>query len=240
MRRRALTAGTSQKRMNLENYLTIEALANGMTVKLNTADCEYCIDGSGTWIPLAGGSASPSLLKAQKISFRGNIKPSSSNGSGTFSISQKCKVSGNALSLLYGDDAIIQTTAPSYAFKGLFKDVTNLTDAKDLILSATQLKANCYEEMFYGTNIVNAPVLPALRLSNNAEYRRMFYKCSAIRYIKAMFTTNISDYYTSTAGWLHYAANRTDCVFVKNKKATWTLRGINGIPSNWTIETADS
>lgn len=225
--------------MELGNYLTIEALANDMYVKLNTADCEYCIDGSGTWIPLAGGTASPSLQKSQKISFRGYIKPNSSTGSGTFSISQKCKVSGNALSLLYGDDAQSQTTLPSYAFKGLFKNVSNLTDAKDLILSAVQLSSYCYEEMFYGTKIVNAPVLPAITISPAAVYRRMFYNCSAIRYIKAMFTTNISDYSSQTKEWLLYAANSTDCVFVKNKKATWTLQGTNGIPPNWVVQTAD-
>lgn len=232
-------ANTHQKRMQLDNYLTFEALENGMAVTLKTADCEYCIDGSGNWIPLAGGTASPSLLTSQKISFRGNIKPNSSTGSGTFSISHKCKVSGNALSLLYGDDAISQTSAPAYAFKGLFKNATKLTDAKDLILSAVVLKSSCYEEMFYGTNIVNAPVLPASSLTSSAEYRRMFYSCSKIRYIKAMFTTNISDYTTNTKDWLAYAANTADCVFVKNKKATWTLRGNNGIPSNWVVQTAD-
>jgi hypothetical protein len=38
--------------VDYNNYMTIEALENGLSVMNNYSDLEYCIDGSGTWISL--------------------------------------------------------------------------------------------------------------------------------------------------------------------------------------------
>ena len=62
-------------------------------------------------------------------------------------------------------------------------------------------------------------------------YKSMFYGCSSLNYIKALFTTTPSTTYT--VNWVTgVAATGT---FVKNRKATWTTTGDNGIPLGWTV-----
>ena len=64
----------------------------------------------------------------------------------------------------------------------------------------------------------------------------MFYGCTKLNYIKAMFTTRPSTSYTSN--WVSgVAATGT---FVKNSAATWNVTGVNGIPSGWTVTTASA
>jgi hypothetical protein len=89
--------------------------------------------------------------------------------------------------------------------------------------------------MFIGcTSLVTAPNLPATTLVNNC-YSNMFGGCSSLNYIKAMFTTTPSSSYTIK--WVNgVAASGT---FVKNSAATWTTTGVNGVPSGWTVETAN-
>lgn len=62
----------------------------------------------------------------------------------------------------------------------------------------------------------------------------MFYKCSNLNYIKAMFTTTPSDSYTYN--WVQGVASTG--TFVKNAAAAWSVTGDNGIPTGWTIQTA--
>ena len=64
----------------------------------------------------------------------------------------------------------------------------------------------------------------------------MFANCTNLNYIKALFTTTPGTSYTSN--WVSGVASTG--TFVKNSAATWTTRGVNGIPNNWTIETATS
>jgi hypothetical protein len=89
--------------------------------------------------------------------------------------------------------------------------------------------------MFSGcTSLTTAPVLPAKTLTSNC-YFRMFYGCTNLNYIKAMFTTTPS---SSSREWVtNVAASGT---FVKNSAANWNVTGTNGIPSGWTVETASS
>ena len=90
--------------------------------------------------------------------------------------------------------------------------------------------------MFSGcTSLTTAPVLPATTLKSYC-YSYMFRGCSKLNYIKAMFTTAPSTYYTSN--WVNGVASTG--TYVKNSAATYTTRGISAIPSNWTIETASS
>jgi hypothetical protein len=65
----------------------------------------------------------------------------------------------------------------------------------------------------------------------------MFYNCSSLNYVKAMFTST-----PMNGGNTHYwlggvAATGT---FVKNAAATWTTTGESAVPVGWTIETASS
>lgn len=106
-------------------------------------------------------------------------------------------------------------------------------------LPATTLKSQCYGSSTHGgmfaycISLVNAPELPATFLQNQC-YHQMFFGCSNLKYIKAMFTTTPSTSYTNS--WLSgVAATGT---FVKNAEATWDVTGVNGIPEGWTVETA--
>ena len=44
-----------------KEYFTIEALEDGLTVKLSANACEYCIDGDGNWLSLAAGATTQSV-----------------------------------------------------------------------------------------------------------------------------------------------------------------------------------
>jgi hypothetical protein len=91
--------------------------------------------------------------------------------------------------------------------------------------------------MFYGcTSLVNAPALPATSLYEVC-YNNMFYGCSKLNYIKAMFTTTPAATYLSN--WVSgVSASGT---FVKNSAATWeNTFGVDAIPEGWTVELADA
>ena len=90
--------------------------------------------------------------------------------------------------------------------------------------------------MFQGcSGLTTAPVLPATTLVANCYYQ-MFYGCSSLNYIKAMFTTSPGG---QTANWLNgVAATGT---FVKNSAATWTNPcGASTYPCGWTVRTESS
>ena len=127
------------------------------------------------------------------------------------------------------------TTLANYCYYNMFKGCTSLTSAPQL--PATTLAESCYSYMFTNcTSLTSAPELPATTLVTNCYYS-MFYGCTSLNYIKAMFTTTPSSTYTSN--WVQgVAASGT---FVKNSAATWNpeeVRGVNGIPNGWTVQTA--
>ena len=115
-------------------------------------------------------------------------------------------------------------------YSNMFNSCTSLTEAPDL--PATDLDYSCYERMFSGcTNLAKAPDLPATYLDYSC-YERMFSGCTNLNYIKAFFTDEPS--IKTTEGWLSNVASTG--TFVKSKYATWDVRGDDGIPEGWTIE----
>lgn len=90
-------------------------------------------------------------------------------------------VYGNIMSLLYGDNFVGQTdNAKQGMFLDLFKG-TNVVSAAGLVLPATELHNECYENMFVNcTSLVSAPsVLPATSLTYSC-YAGMFYGCTSL------------------------------------------------------------
>ena len=126
------------------------------------------------------------------------------------------------------------TTLGIRCYESMFKGCTSLTTAP--VLPATTLEIECYVSMFSGcTSLTTAPELLATTLTNRC-YEAMFKGCTKLNYIKAMFITTPSASYASN--WVNgVAATGT---FVKNSAATWNVRGVNGIPSGWTITTASA
>ena len=130
--------------------------------------------------------------------------------------------------------ALQATTLQTGCYSNMFNGCTVLMEAPSL--PATTMVNGCYQTMFKGCKaITTAPVLPATTLVSNC-YKELFYGCSNLNYIKAMFTTEPSTSYTQN--WVYSV--KSSGTFIKNSAATWDVRGNNGVPNNWTIETASS
>ena len=130
--------------------------------------------------------------------------------------------------------ALSATALAQSCYSSMFDGCTSLTTAPQL--PATTLAQSCCSSMFRNcTSLTTAPALSARTLVKNCYYY-MFYGCKNLNYIKAMFTTKPSTIYTSN--WVSgVAASGT---FVKNSAATWNVTGVNGVPSDWTIQKASS
>lgn len=153
------------------------------------------------------------------------------------------------------------TTLADSCYNSMFMKCTSLVTAPELPASA--LVRYCYRYMFSGctklvngptklgetlaeyccqamfadcSKLVNAPELPATSASKTSCYSGMFQNCTSLNYIKAMFTSTPKVNYTSD--WVKgVAASGT---FVKNSAATWDVTGNYGVPTGWTVETADA
>ena len=124
------------------------------------------------------------------------------------------------------------TTLADYCYTCMFEYCTNLTITPSL--PATTLTKGCYNNMFgHCTNLTTAPELPATTLADYC-YENMFNGCKSLNYIKAMFLTTPSLFYTNN--WTNDVSSTG--TFVKNKSASWNVTGVNGIPNNWTVETS--
>lgn len=258
MRRRFTVNKGFTKTFDFNNYLTIEALEDNFTVIFSN-DIEYGIDGEG-WIKLKSGYTTQPINAGQTLSFRGELTPTLSIGIGTFTISKKCNLKGNCMSMLFGDNAsdnyslsgkdyvfcflfytcrnivtvsenfLPATTLANRCYYSMFEGCTSLTTAP--ALPATTLAAYCYGYMFEGcTSLTTAPELPATKLVNGC-YNMMFCNCSKLNYIKALFTTTPAS--TNTKNWV-YGVSPTG-TFIKNPEATWDVVGVDGVPEGWTVK----
>ena len=182
--------------INVDNYLTMTDLSGGLSVQLSINDCEYCIDGDGVWVALAAGTGTPSLSKGQTISFRGTLTPNSSTGIGTFTVSGSCGLSGNCMSMLFGDEAANNKSlsGKSYAFYKLFQSCTGIKSVSSDFLPATTLATYCYRNMFYGcTGLTSAPSLPSTSLSSYC-YHPMFRGCTSLTSAPSLPATTMQTY----------------------------------------------
>ena len=126
------------------------------------------------------------------------------------------------------------TTLATACYYQMFYDCTSLTTAPEL--PATTLATACYNNMFYGCRLLTtAPYLPATTLADYC-YGSMFGGCSSLNYIKAMFTTTPSSTYADS--WV--AGVAATGTFVKNSAAEWDVTGTYGIPTGWTVQTANA
>ena len=186
--------GIYYKNSYSKEYFTIEALENGLTVKLSQNASYYRID-SGNWKSLKVNVTTPSINKGQKIQFRiTNPTISTSFGIGTFTVNKAFNVEGNIMSLLYGDDfkRQIDLSGKNHVFRELFKNCTTLQNAKNLILPATTLTDYCYEEMFYDcTSLTTAPALPAEILAKYC-YSSMFTGCTSLETTSELPATTLA------------------------------------------------
>ena len=197
MRRRALlaTVNNNMATTDVNNYLTIVALEDGLTVSLSINDIEYCVDSDWNWKTLPAATKTESINYGQLLSFRGNLTPNSS-GIGTFTINKSCDLIGNCMSLLFGDDAKSNNSlnGKNYAFYNLFKNCKTIKNVTSKFLPATTLANRCYTNMFYGcTSLVNAPELPATTLTTSC-YSNMFRGCTSLVNAPELPSTTLADH----------------------------------------------
>ena len=238
-------------------YLTFEALESG-TFTFSTNALQYSMDGGTSWTTLASGTASPTVAAGSRIMWK-QTGLTSNNGIGKFSATGRFNVSGNVMSLYYGDNFAGQTnlTGKASAFRELFYQNTNVVDASNLILPATTLATSCYRSMFGGcTSLVAAPELPATTLAVHCYrsmfnscaalvtapalpakysadycYESMFSSCKALNFIKCLLEQNDSD----TGTWMNNVA--ATGVFVRAVTTNLSNNSPSGIPSGWTAYT---
>lgn len=183
--------------VDYNNYMTIEALESGLSVMNNYSALEYCIDGNGTWTSLPANTYTQSINAGQKLYFRGNnLTPISNTGIGTFTITKTCNLSGNCMSLLFGDNASKNYSLAeySYAFYKLFYNCTNIKKISSTFLPAMALSNYCYGYMFYGcTGLTDAPNLPTLTLVSSCYYY-MYYGCTAMTNPGVISATTVATY----------------------------------------------
>ena len=232
-----------------------------LEVSFSRNTIQYSLDNEA-WVDLPVGESTPTIAAGNKVYFRAEgLSPVSTYGIGSFSISGRCDIGGNIMSLLYGDNFVDNIKMKSFAFYGLLKKQP-IVNAFNLImpsvtmaqacchsmfsgctslenapaLPATGMALECYYSMFYGCkSLVNAPALPATVLKTSC-YSYMFYGCSNLAYIKMMVEGELGGG-SYTYQWVKgVAANGT---FVKNAAATWTDTFEEyAIPTGWTVETA--
>ena len=124
------------------------------------------------------------------------------------------------------------TAVTPNCYEQMFNGCAKLESAP--ALPATTLARQCYYAMFQACNkLANAPELPALTLASRC-YMLMFNGCTSLSYIKALFTAEPGESYTQN--WVNNVS--ASGTFVKNASAQWNVRGADGIPENWTIQTA--
>ena len=164
-------------------YLTIIAGSSDSIKRVGNSDSIQYSKNGGVWTTFTSANT-VSLSSGDKLRLKGNVAPTQ-YGVGTFSASTGTfSVSGNAMSLLYGDDFVGKTSlsGKTYAFNLLFYNCTGLTSIEKLVLPATTLEDSCYANMFSGcTSLTTVPsnLLPATTLEDWCYYH-MFDGCTSL------------------------------------------------------------
>ncbi len=178
--RREMMGGVLSSSKLIDNYLTIEALEDGLFASLSYNACEYCIDGDENWRSLPMDTTTETINTGQTLSFRGEITPTS-YGIGSFSVNKKFNLLGNCMSLLFGDNAAnnFSLEGKGGAFTSLF-EASKVVEVSDNFLPATTLAEDCYVNMFNSCGgLTTAPALPATTLAGSCYYG-MFQDCISL------------------------------------------------------------
>lgn len=191
-----------EKEVLCDNYLTIEALEDGLTVSFSTNPLLYSIDNGNTWTELPADVISPVINTGQKICFKqeeGVLIPSTNYKEiGTFSISHRCNLSGNCMSLYFGDNAKGKIDMTGISFCKLFKDCDTIIEVSDNFLPATINSNKCYDSIFSGcVNMIKAPAIQLQALSNCSN---AFNNCTSLTFIK-ITNENLSPFLPSAVGF---------------------------------------
>ena len=246
------------------DYLTFRILTGG-TISWKAfgsnsdKTIEYSInDGAWTSITSTSEGVTFDVQEHDVVRFKGlnstyasdrNVYSGFDGGTATFDIT------GNIMSLIYGDNFVGETTmSGSYNFCSLFKQ-SKVVSAENLILPATSLTECCYRAMFSKcTTLEVAPALPATTLGAYCYYY-MFEECAITFAPELLAPTLVSNCYgnmfksctslnyilclavdKSASGCLtNWVSNVSPTgTFIKEADVEWTT-GASGIPSGWVV-----
>ena len=174
------------------DYTTFEALEDTtftFTKNLYGADMQYSLDNGNTWTLLPSGTATPTIHEGEKVMWKGTYTTENNSeatpGIGTFTSTGKCNLSGNALSLVYGDDFENHDTLPNVdgILACLFSNLEaneqcKIVDAYNFKLTSPTVPAYGYSYMFYRNG--NMVVAPDVKAETVGDYGclDMFAICS--------------------------------------------------------------
>ena len=174
----------------------------------NTISLEYSKDGI-IWLDYQIGEYLY-LSDGEQLSFRAGPKGNNSFSTGYWSYYRfenselgTFAASGNIMSLMNRD---CNTPLTSYAFRGLFANCVDLTQAPEL--PAMRLTNNCYQGMFMGCQLLTtAPELPATTLASEC-YAEMFEGCTGL--------TTVADLPATTLPYQCYYSMFKGCTGLKH------------------------
>lgn len=182
---------------HIVNPLTLEVIGNGVITYKNRGyyDIFYIIDDGDVHVISSETNAEIPVTAGQKVTLWGeNI--TCYNPVTRLRSNINCTTDfyayGNVMSLLNGSTEINR----EYAFAGLFANATTLKShpTKYLLLPATKLYRNCYDEMFENCKgLTRAPNLPATTLASEC-YHAMFSGCSNLTAAPALPATELADW----------------------------------------------
>ena len=149
----------------------------------NYIDALYFIEGeTNEWIDFSSSVITNKRIYIKNLNYyRFDV---STYGS-PFSITGLCNVGGDITTLL-------GNMGQRYAV-ALFKN-SDIVDASNLSLPATELENFCYDRMFYNCNsLVNAPsILPATKIGYSC-YHEMFWGCNSLVNAPEILATTLGD-----------------------------------------------
>lgn len=196
-----------------------------------------------TWNPLQFSFnpdfvASVTLYPFQRIHFKGRCEFMTKDEFSTVIFSTgDFSIGGNLASLRYGNsfrDQHVMDERSDYAFAGLFRHeqnipyiMGNLIIADDLVVPQSSV-IGTYASLFANQTALQGVPRLEFEPSQNA-YDRMFYGCSSVNKIYAMFRDNGIGY---TEQWTDGVSGWGD--FITIDPNMWGY-GIDGIPQGWNV-----
>ena len=147
---------------------------------------QYSTDSGTTWNNVTIGQTTSAINTGEKMMFKASgLTVGQETGIGTIRPSGNASVEGNIMSLVYGDNFSGQTTIPAnFQFRKLFSGATHITNAENMIVTASSFPKQCYSQMFQGcSSLVKAPKTvgtSASTFSGDYCFSDMFANCSAM------------------------------------------------------------
>ena len=197
-------------------YFTLEALENttftiGVRTQiynLDNVNFYYSLDKGNTWETCLDSSKKINVLSGNNLLLKANVDLAQQRSGDsyyyfeTIQSTGEFNVSGNIMSLCYGDNFKDQTSlkydnSHGLNFNNLFQQNNNLINAENLILPATTINEYQYYMMFYYcANLLTAPKTLPTKIVPDHAYYYMFYQCKKLIKAPDILADEITGSYT--------------------------------------------